>query len=198
MIAILFVIMQFATVFGVHDLSKKYDLKENNMILKREGIPCESKITKEKLKPETGSFFKRAVTKLFQLLKRPDLSVLFYTSFISGLTILSFETLLSLLATNTLRWSMVYVSYAFILAGIVYLILTLALFCCSNLLSDFNMVIVGYTMEFLGLVCLLVFNYCPDAFRVILFSMLVIVYSCAWVVLRTPLHLKRLQYELFI
>ena len=45
-IAILFAVIQFAAAFGAHDLLKEYDLKENNVVLKTEGMPCESKITK--------------------------------------------------------------------------------------------------------------------------------------------------------
>ena len=182
MLAVLFIIMLVSTVVGVHDLTKEYDMKRSREI-------SLAQITNEsKTEEEQGSVLKKTIKKIYVMLKRPVLLILFYTSFVNGFSNLSFEILISLLATNILKWKMIFITFPYAMSVTIFMIISLILYCISRNVSDVSMIMTGYGGKIIGVTSLLAFHYCRGIFRSASYWTLVVSFSCSWVLMKTPVR----------
>ena len=188
-------VLAFVQIFAfkfVHDLSKEYDLKEHSRKIQMEATCSdpqsnETQPYKNEADFSNASFLRNSISKIVELLKRCVLLVLFYVSFTTGVNILAFETLLSLLATNVLKWSMEWISITFVLAGVIFITLSALIYRFNRIITDYNLIIAGLVTEFIGCICLWAFDHCSGTLRVAFYCIMVIEYSFAFVVLRIPL-----------
>ena len=191
-ISVMLALVQIFAFMFVHDLSKEYDLKEHGRKIQMEATFSdpqfnETRPNENEADFSNASFLRNGISKIIELLRRSVLLVLFYVSFTTGVHILAFETLLSLLATNVLKWSMVWVSITFVLAGVIFITFSALIYIFNRIITDYNLILAGLVTEFIACICLWAFDHSSGSLRVVFYCIMVIEYSFAFVVLRTPL-----------
>ncbi|XP_057292132.1 uncharacterized protein LOC130614710 [Hydractinia symbiolongicarpus] len=126
-LAVLFIIQIMLTLYFVHDLSKEYDLKEEDglSIKRSNAAQCDSQVTISYFETEDSPLITKrcnnmpsTINVLKQLFSKLPTTLLLCSAFFENYFVVSFDIWLPLLVVDVLKWSIVELNLIVLLTGV--------------------------------------------------------------------------------
>ena len=192
LMALVFTVILIVVTFFVHDISREFDLKQNQenghtyeeesemknfdevgdnekSSLIEEGVEANSMKSNEKNHLQTLSL----------ILKQPDLLLLLSFAFVASYILFGFDTLLSLIGSRYFGFGVKVTSLIFIIDGGIYFVVLMLLGYASKRCTDYHAIVVSFSILFCGLAAIFVLSL-QEVTNVVLKYSLLIVYLIAF------------------